>query len=284
MIDLIGTYMVSLEAGGYSPETTRERGYVLRRADADLPYGLDVAAARELEQWLARPRLDRPKWSRWTRWTYWQHLNSFYAWAVARDYLSWSPMEDLARPRLPQCEPRPASEEQLAIALGVPRPWRTAVLLAAFDGLRCAEIARLRREDVTRDWLPVLRKGGKEQLLPTHELVWEEISTLPPGPVVPRTRGGHFPAKGLSIAVSRRLTAVGLAELTLHRFRHRFATIMLLEREAGGAGANIRTVQELLGHASVASTQVYTQVTDRQRRQAMAALPGPGAAVLKLAA
>jgi integrase len=149
------------------------------------------------------------------------------------------------------------------------------VLLAAFQGLRCGEIARLSRDDVTVEWLPVLRKGGKTQLLPTHPLVFAELSALPPGPAVPRTRGGHFRPKGLAIAASRQLTRAGLPDLTLHWFRHRFATMSLLPKDLGGAGADVRTVQELLGHESLASTQVYTRVTDTQRRAAVLALPVP---------
>ena len=273
MSDLIEAYLIHLAAAGYSQETTRERRYVLARADEDLPHGLEAAAAGELEKWFTRRN-----WARWTRYTYFEHLNGFYAWAVARGWLDWSPMNDLVRPRTPRNEPRPASEQQLAIALGMPRPWRTAVLLAAVQGLRCAEIARLSRDDVTVEWLPVLRKGGKTQLLPTHPLVYAELAALPPGPAVPRSIGGHFRPKGLSIAASRQLTLAGLAELTLHWFRHRYATMSLLPRDLGGAGADVRTVQDLLGHQSLASTQVYTQVTSAQRRAAVLALPVPAVA------
>ena len=279
MSDLIEAYGRGLRAAGYSAETIRERRIVLARAERALRRGLKVASAGELESWLAGPAPPDREWSRWTRYTYFEHLFGFYVWAVARRHRDRNPMDELTRPRTPHNEPRPASEQQLAIALGMPRPWRTAVLLAAMQGLRCAEIARLSRDDVTVEWLPVERKGGKTQLLPTHPLVFAELSALPPGPAVPTSRGVHFRPKGLAVAVSRQLTLAGLPEeLTLHWFRHRYATMSLLPQDLGGAGADVRTVQELLGHASLASTQVYIQVTSAQRRAAVLALPVPAVA------
>lgn len=273
MSDLISGYLAHLRAAGYSNETLRVRGSVLARVDEDVPHGLEAANATELEEWLGRAG-----WSRWTRYNYFEHLAAVFGWAAARGILDWNPMSALVRPRPPGMDPRPASEEQLAIAMTLHRPIRTAVELAAFQGLRCAEIAGLHRKDVTAEWTAVLRKGGKTQLLPTHTVVWAAIEALPPGPIVPSPRGKPYVPRRLSHLASQALTGVGLPELTLHRFRHRFATRLLLEKEAGGAGANIRTVQELMGHASVASTQIYTLVTSRQRRAAIAALSAPAAA------
>jgi site-specific recombinase XerD len=75
--------------------------------------------------------------------------------------------------------------------------------------------------------------------------------------------------------MSAQLTQHVAPGLTLHGGRHRFASRALLPKDQGGAGADIRTVQELLNHKNVASTQIYTQVTDRQRRDAITALPVP---------
>jgi integrase len=270
MSDLIGAYLAHLRAAGYSADTIDVRRYILRRAAGDLPRGLEVASVPELEVWLGGRRRG------WTLYTYFEHLTSFYGWAARRGHLDWDPTSDLVRPRAPVMEPRPASEQDLAHALAhLHARGRRAVALAAFLGLRCAEIAGLHRDDVTAEWTSVTRKGGKTQLLPTHVLVWAEISGLPAGPVVPQLRGGRYTAKRLSWAASRWLTGVGLPHLTLHWFRHRFATRLLLQRELGGAGADVRTVQDLMGHASLASTQIYTQVTSRQRREAIAALSSP---------
>lgn len=288
MSDLINAYLRHLRAAGRSEETRRSRGAVLRALSAALPAGIDHPTVDEIEAWLAGPADVDDEWSRWTRYTYFEHLNGFYAWAVSRGHLSWSPMDQLVRPEAPKSEPHPATEEQLAIALArLTWPHRTAVLLAAYQSLRAAEIARLRREDIDERWLSVSRKYAREQVLPVHPLVWAEVRGLPRGPELRDARGTAFEPllytrRGtpfipgyLSVATSRRLAAVGLAGLSLHWFRHRFATIALMPRHLGGAGADVRTVQELMGHASVRSTQPYTLVTSEQRRAAIAGLPVP---------
>lgn len=270
MEDLIAAHVAHLRAAGYAEDTIEDRAGVLRRAAAAMPHGLE-ATATEVELWLG----DR-RFGRWARYTYFHHLAGFYRWALARGLLAYNPMTELQRPRKPRGKARPLSEPELAIALTVRGPWRTAVILAAFDGLRAGEIARLRREDVTPDWLVVHRKGGEDQLLPTHALVWAELVDAPLGPVVRTATGRPFTPAYLSTSTSRELGRLGLVDATLHRCRHRFGTLTLLPRELGGAGADIRTVQALMGHADVDSTQIYTQVTDRQLRAAIAALPVPG--------
>jgi integrase len=159
------------------------------------------------------------------------------------------------------------------------QPLRIAVLLAAFGGLRCAEITRVHRAHITAERMSVVRKGGKRQELPTHHLVWAEVRDLPHGVLVRRPQSGRpYTSDDLSKAAAKALIRAGLRGVTLHMLRHRFATVALLPVEHGGAGADIRTVQELLGHAQLSSTQIYTAVTDRQRRAAIAALPVPPSA------
>jgi integrase len=274
MNDLISAYLAHLRAGGCSPETLRNRRGILCALDSELPYGIERASTGELATWLGRPG-----WSRWTRYTYHQAVAGFFAWATRghSPHLDYDPADELMRPRPGQADPRPATETQLAIAMQLPHPWRTAVILAAFAGLRCAEVCGLLRENVTPDSMRVLRKGGKVKELPTHPEVWDELAHRPSGPVVRTRAGRRYRPSHLSSTVSTALDRMGLPSLTLHTFRHRYATQLLMPRELGGAGADLRTVQELLGHASVASTQIYTLVTDRQRRLAVAALPVPTA-------
>src|SRR5947209_373517 len=143
MTDLIPEYLGHLVAAGYSPKTVREREYLLRRVDQDLPYGLEQAATVEIETWLGGRRL-----ARWSLARYHADLRGFYDWTVRSRVLDWSPMQDMPRPRVPRSEPRPATDEQVAAGLRLPSPWRTAVVLAACNGLRCSEIARLQREHV----------------------------------------------------------------------------------------------------------------------------------------
>lgn len=270
MSELLDPYQQYLASWAAS-STVTTRMVVLRAADRALPRGLDEANAPDLEGWLGQ-------FTGWTRCGYHADLKSFYRWAVERGELSHSPMRFLVTPKEPRREPRPASEEQLALALDrLHGPLRRAVLLAACEGLRCAEIAQARREDIEGGLLTVERKGGKVQHLPVYEHVWADVEPLPDGPLVRRRSGEAYPPAKLSVAASQALTAIGLPTLTLHRFRHRFATMLLLPRELGGAGADIRTVQELMGHESLASTQIYTYVSSAARRAAIAGLPMPPA-------
>jgi integrase len=273
MSELIRAYLARLRAGGYAETTVTARAGILGRLESELQHGL-TATADELTDWLGNPH-----WSRWTRYTYFEAVVSFYGWATTGEdaFLDYDPTRELIRPRTPSGEPRPATEEQLVAGMALGRPWRVAVVLAAFNGLRCAEICRLNRSDVTAGTVRVHRKGGKVQELPTHGAVWAEVQDLPAGRLLLSPRGRPFRPARLSGEMSRVLSAAVGVRLTLHQLRHRYATQTLLPRELGGAGADIHTVQDLLGHASVASTQIYTQVTDRQRRLAVAALPVPGA-------
>ena len=69
------------------------------------------------------------------------------------------------------------------------------------------------------------------------------------------------------------LARIGLPGVTLHRFRHWYATIQLRAVKYGGAGASLRVVQENMGHLSISSTAIYTFVTNEERADAIDSLP-----------
>lgn len=267
MSDLINAHIAHLKAAGCSHNTIYRREQLLRRLDADLPHGILRPNRCELERWFA-------PFAGWTLYTYWEGAYALYAWASSGHdpYLEWNPMDDLTRPHSPDNEPRPASAEQIAFALerltGNPR---LGVLIATLQGLRCAEICGLERERIDRDNLPVKRKGGKTQLLPIHELLWDAVAGLPPGPVVRTSTGRRYTSDRFSGEVSMALTAIGLPELTLHRFRASFATRLHDE------GTPIGVIQDLMGHASVITTRRYIQVREAQRRLAISTLRLPTA-------
>jgi integrase len=265
MSDLIDAHIAHLKAASCTPLTIYGRTRLLHRLDEDLPRGLDSPRRAELEAWFAQ-------WTGWTLYSYWEGAYVFYAWASAgRDpYIEWNPMEDLTRPKTPRHEPRPASDEQITTALArLPEPWRLGVLIATLQGLRCAEICRLDREQVDRDTLWVDRKGGTTQLLPTHELVWAALAAAPPGPIVRTRAGNRFRPAHYSGAASEALTAAGLPDVTLHRFRASFATRLAED------GVHARVIQDLMGHAQLTTTQGYIRVKEAQRRLAVNSLRLP---------
>ncbi len=230
-------------------------------------------------------------------------LRTFYRFLQRRGAVSQIPVKDLALPRLPRRLVRFLSVEQMVALLAAParlaagagtdgdapRPARgrptdrtvaardTAILETIYScGLRIAELSGLRGADFDRPQalLRVRGKGRKERLVPvgSHavralDLYWGEIGR-PPGPGEPLFWRGWedprpVPPRTLQHRLKRYLRAAGLdPELTPHKIRHSFATHLL------DAGADLRGVQELLGHAQLATTQVYTHVTTERLRRA----------------
>ncbi len=177
-------------------------------------------------------------------------------------------------PRLPHSVPRPlAEEEAMAVIEYAVRshetPWiarrdHALMLLLYGCGLRIDEALRLDLDEApTGQTLRVRGKGGKERMVPVLPVVAEAIEAyiracpllLPGGPLFVGARGGRLNA-GVFQRQMRVLRArLGLPETaTPHALRHSFATHLLQ------AGGDLRTIQELLGHASLSTTQRYTDV------------------------
>lgn len=259
-MDLIDAHLKHLRAAGFSPRTVGERDAVLRRINRELPMGLVQATVEELEDWLAREG-----WAAETRKTYYTHVAGFFTWATDpnRPRLDWNPVLSLIRPKAPPGVPRPVSDAELGTAMKqTSDPYRRLVVLAAYAGLRCCELATIDRADISESALVIRGKGGKERVVPTSTQVWACVKDLPGGLIA-----GGFRAEDLHRGGNRYLKRHVNRDVSWHRFRHWFGTTLLAN------GADLRTVQELMGHSSPATTAIYTQITDRQRQIAIAALP-----------
>lgn len=154
------------------------------------------------------------------------------------------------------------------------------------NGLRLAELAQLDVHDLQGDTLRVLGKGSKERLLPMSAAVTRvQACWLPLRRVLLATtnrqgeqalllnlRGGRLSHRGIQQIVDRRLRTVSSHKrLSPHLLRHSFAT-HLLDR-----GADLRVVQELLGHASLSTTQTYTHISvTRMKESYLRAHPRSG--------
>jgi integrase len=165
--------------------------------------------------------------------------------------------------------PGPTTDQETAAVLGGTRGfWYVAALLGAYEGARACEVASIRKEDITEESVIFEGKGGKVAAVPTHELVWRAVRDFPGGPIARHMLGREVPANYISGMFPKRVRCdVGLTGINFHRLRHWFATTLL------NSGADLRTVQELMRHSSPNQTMVYTQITDRQRRTAIHALP-----------
>ncbi len=266
-LPLIDRYAEQLRAAGSSDNTIGSRTRVLRRIDRDLPRGLNEANRDELTAILAACR------TAWTRCTYYSHLRGYYRAMVESDRLTFDPSAAIPRPREGDRLPNPVSDEELAAALdrSPEHPWRVVVLVAAYQGLRCAELAELDRADVTEIRVHVRRgKGGRGRYVPTHPAVWEYVRRLPPGPVVVRDVAEPVTAAWLTGAQGRHWRRIGLPGVHLHRFRHWFGST-LAEQDVG-----LEVIADLMGHTSIATTQGYVRVASARRVAAIRRLPVVG--------
>lgn len=266
----LAAHIRHLQAAARSPATISARVDVILRARWEVGVPLATATTQQLATWLARPG-----WSRSTRSIYRYHVRAYLSWMYEAGLCDRDPSHGLAQVRLPKRLPKPITDETLAEILAKAKePFRTYILIAAYGGLRCAEIAALDRDDITQQAMTVLGKGGKVRIVPTHPKIWEAVRKRPSGPIfhvagVPPDLAGRV----MSRTCCNYLIRLGYRGVSMHRFRHTFATRMLRAEEQGGAGANIRIVQRLLGHASLQSTEVYTAVTDEELRIAVQKLP-----------
>lgn len=284
--DLIETYLDHLRDLNRAATTITSRRQMLYRHHRDLVtaqrtagipqdlQGLEYANEDEL-----RVTIYRRDWDAQTQAANLSGLRSFFGWACHRHELDFNPTAGLARPRVHAGLPRPATDEQLADVLArAADPYRLWALLAAGEGMRCCEISAADRQHVTKDRFLVYGKGGKQRIVPTHPFVWEAVKDLPSGPLARQDGGRRATPHSVSRCAALHFDDLGLADVTLHRFRHWFGTSTL------DACDNLRTVQDLMGHASPTSTAIYTQVSSRARTAAVAALPVLGDAMLTDAA
>lgn len=270
MTGLIEQYLEWLRIRGCTQRTIEARHDILHRIDRDLPYGIESATFEELKGWLYRDG-----WSKSTKRTYYGAIRGLFTWATnpLDPRLDFDPSQMLPRPNAPAGIPKPVTDEQLAhILTHADEPYRTWAHLAAYEGLRCIEISRLCRQHVTQQHTTILYgKGDEPGIVPTHPAVWRIIEPLPAGPVAWTRSGAPANARYISVrSVIYFAEKLHMPGVSMHRLRHWFATATY-----AASGEDIRAVQELLGHASVAMTQRYIQVGAGRKAAAVAALPVP---------
>jgi site-specific recombinase XerD len=142
------------------------------------------------------------------------------------------------------------------------------ILLGVYQGLRAGSIARIHGRDVdlVENLLHVVGKGNKRAALPLHPLIREVAIKMPTDDYwFPARRGsrGHIHSASVSDLLTRAKKRAGIDDeaLTGHSTRHTFGT------ELVEAGVDIRVVQELMMHESLASTQIYTRVSARKKAE-----------------
>ncbi|MBR1497713.1 MAG: tyrosine recombinase XerC [Oscillospiraceae bacterium] len=211
-------------------------------------------------------------------------IKSFYKYlTVKAKLLEENPVQDLDSPKLPQRLPRYLSLEesqQLLSAVGGANRARDYCILCIFlnCGLRISEIVGLNLSDLRGDNIRVVGKGNKERVVYLNDATAAAINDylLVRKGILADTRALFLSNRKTRISremvhalVKKHLSAAGLdaSKYSAHKLRHTAATLMLQN------GVDVRTLQELLGHEHLNTTQIYTHVDNSELRGAASANP-----------
>jgi integrase/recombinase XerC len=240
--------------------------------------------------------LGRQKLSRGATSLRFSALRTFYKFLVRRGVIEQTPIKNIILPKLEKRLPRFLSKDQMVTLLNAPlrefkaqkehaeKPPKAgsffrdvAILETIYScGLRISELCGLQAADI--DWneqvVRVRGKGKKERLIPIGapaleaiRAYWKSNEHEPTGPLpvfsVEDNSSEPIYPRLVQLNFKKYLALAGLdPKLTPHKLRHSYATHLL------DAGADLRSVQELLGHAHLVTTQVYTHITTERLKQA----------------
>ena len=210
-------------------------------------------------------------------------VRSFHRFMVRDGVADRDPAGGVSQPKLPRSLPRPLTVDEVTRLLEAPDPAtpvgirdRAILELLYGAGLRISELVGLDVDDVDLDRgsVRVLGKGGKEREVPLgrygREAVEAYVTRTRPefasaksrGALFLNQRGGRLTRQSCARLLAAHVATADIdRRVSLHTLRHSFATHLL------EGGADVRVVQELLGHASVATTQIYTLVTREHLRE-----------------
>ena len=209
-------------------------------------------------------------------------LRSLFKWLVRTERVKQNPLVGLTLPKKAHRLPKFLTIQQVEALLDAPlkedgknklAAWRDKAILETLysAGLRIHELVQLNDEDmdVLGEVARVRGKGKKERLaalggpaIETLQKYLELRARNVRGPLFVNRFGGRMTARSVQRMLKKYLIAAGLdPSLTPHKLRHSFATHLL------DAGADLRSVQELLGHASLSSTQIYTHITPERLKK-----------------
>jgi integrase/recombinase XerC len=279
LTEAAAAFRLEQQARGVSPNT-------LRAQDGDLQKLLAHAAGNAWDGWEVAPRtlrrfalelgergLDPASQARIL-----STARTFYRWLFETRRIGRNPASGLRNPKQPRRLPAFLTEPESAALLDLPRPHdfptaRQACLLELLyaAGLRVSELTGLDLQDVLMEQrtLRVLGKGRKERLVPFHEKAAASVEeylayrgaflvqrNLPPTPaLLVNQRGGRLTPTSVRAFLAAALEGAAVqARVSPHALRHSFATHLL------GRGMDLRAIQELLGHASLSTTQRYTHL------------------------
>ena len=250
---------------GYAADLAEFRAFLSREGVGDVAIA-DARAVRAWLAWLHERKLAKSSIARKLA-----TVRSCFRYLARVGRVEVNPARQVRSPRLPKRLPSflPKDESKDLLDAGAersPAGLRDHALLELLyaTGLRVAECCGLDLDDVDRRGgaVRVMGKGGKERVVPAGDAALEALDAwlLVRGPrrgaLFTNARGGRLGARSVHRIVKRRARAAGIdRRVTPHTLRHTFATHML------GEGADLRLIQELLGHSRLTTTQRYTHVS-----------------------
>lgn len=288
MDDAIRAFMTFLELERHaSPETIRNYASDLRQfqsfmmTESPTAHTLDPASVttesiRSYLHWLDRKREKSTSMARKLA-----SLRSFYRHLQQEGRVGLNPAESIRTPKQPKHLPRVLTKDDAAALMEFPAGQtgsllRDRALLETLysTGARVSELVGINAEDLrSSEGLVHLRgKGRKERIVPIGDMALQAIqaylaqrplveaqglttkTTRPPSPVFRNSRGGRLTTRSVARIVVRYSNRLAGGSVSPHTLRHSFATHLLDE------GADLRSIQEMLGHASLSTTQKYTHL------------------------
>ncbi len=227
--------------------------------------------------------LDKLKYSATTKAHYITVLNNFYTFCLKEDYLKTNPCEMLWMPKLEKKLPQTLTYEEVDRLLNIPLnnayDYRTKAMLELLyaTGMRISELISLKftNVDLFHDIVRVEGKGSKERIIPLNQTAKKYLTIYLDNYRHNLIKKGHncdylfLNNRGLGITrqgffkllKKAQATAHIAKEISPHTLRHSFAT-HLLEN-----GADLRVIQELLGHSDISTTQIYTHITNEKIKE-----------------
>lgn len=252
---LLAQFRLEQERRNLSAETIKTRNVVLTAFARWLNRPLAVATTEHVQTWLDGCRIS-PR----SRSSYLACMAAYYRWAVAAGRCRRDPIAEIRRPKLRRLRARPLLDPDIAHAITqADRRMRAWLCLGAYAGFRCKEIAGLQRQDILEhEGLLIVSnpKGDSGRVLALNPVLLSALVDYG----MPRTgyvflsrHRRPFAPKTVSDKVARYLRSVGV-EGTEHRLRHSFGTSFYRRSR------DIRLTQEVMGHRSLDTTAIYTEV------------------------
>ena len=209
-------------------------------------------------------------------------LKSFYKFLVIEKYISNNPSDSIFIPKIRKMLPNILTEEEVLDLLNIKLvdsfSYRNKAMLELMyaTGLRVSELVNLRLQDIdlNEDIIRTFGKGSKERVIPIGEYAKEYLEKYvfeyrgkmikknPSEYVFLNNHGNKMTRQGFFKIIKKLASEKGInKDLSPHTIRHSFASHLLKY------GADLRTIQELLGHSDISTTQIYTHITNEELKK-----------------